>query len=152
MELSRRQKILLGAASAWPFAYILIFIAAILAIIVMANSGPGSGAGALGGLAFLVFIAIHLLTILLTLGLTVFYIIHAVKNLKLDSNMRIVWILLFFFGGMIAHPIYWYLEIWKVKPDDRFTGQLHAPPANFGAYNEYGAGAYVPPSEPPDWR
>ncbi len=153
MELTKTQKILLGIASGWPLVYIFIFIAFIFGMIALTAGGPGSGNEfnpLLGG-GFVVLMIVHMLTIFLTLALTVFYIVHAVKNTKLDSNMRIIWIVLFFFGGMIAQPIYWYLQVWK-EPETAAT-QLNPPPASSWADQEdMRQGAYVPPSEPPDWR
>lgn len=92
MELTKTQKILLGIASGWPLVYIFIFIAFIFGMIALTAGGPGSGNEfnpLLGG-GFVVLMIVHMLTIFLTLALTVFYIVHAVKNTKLDSNMRII--------------------------------------------------------------
>lgn len=50
---------------------------------------------------------------LTSLGLKIFYIIHSVNNKYIDSNERIVWILVFIFAGTIGFPIYWYMRIWK---------------------------------------
>jgi hypothetical protein len=45
--------------------------------------------------------------------LLVFYIIHVVKNKRIKDDMRIIWILIIFFGSMFAMPVYWYLYILK---------------------------------------
>lgn len=155
MELSRTQKILLAIGSAWPVVYILIFFIFIFGMI--AFSGPGSGGGReldpIFGVGFLLVFVIHIFTILLSLALTVFYIVHAVKNTRLDPNMRIVWIVLFFFGGMFAEPVYWYLEIWREKPAEAIKAQLPWQAASVdSSFQEARTGAYVPPNEPPDWR
>jgi hypothetical protein len=50
---------------------------------------------------------------LLSFGLLVYYIIHAINNKKIDSNERILWILIFLVGNIIAFPIYWFMRIWK---------------------------------------
>ncbi len=154
MELSRTQKIWLGIASAWPIVYIFIFILFIFTMIAMSAGGPGRGGelNPLFGGGFVIFFLVHMITIFGSLALTVFYIVHAVKNQRLDSNMRIVWIILFFFGGMVAEPIYWYLEIWKPKGENNTAPQLTNPAANFGQTQDFNSGTYVPPSEPPDWR
>lgn len=153
MELSKTQKILLGLASGWPLVYIFLFIAFVFAMV--AISAGGSGGGELDpifGGGFVVLMLVHMITIFMTLGLTVFYIVHAVKNTKLDSNMRIIWIVLFFLGGMIAHPIYWYLQIWK-DPQPANIGQLAGYPASdWVGQEQMRQGTYVPPNEPPDWR
>jgi len=154
VELSKRQKILLGVATGWPIVYIFIFVLLIFGMIAMSN--PGSGGGReldplLGG-GMLVLFAVHFFTIFLSLALTVFYIVHAVKHQRLDSNMRVVWIILFFFGGMITEPIYWYLEVWKEKGENNPVPQLSPKPASMGQTQDFRSGTYVPPNEPPDWR
>jgi hypothetical protein len=50
---------------------------------------------------------------LLSLGLLIFYLIHAAKNNSLNTNERLIWILIFVFAGIIGFPIYWYMQIWK---------------------------------------
>lgn len=152
MELSRTQKILLAIASAWPFVYIFLFIAFIFGMIAFSSSGAGRSLDPMFGGAFFAIFVIHFFTIILSLALTIFYIIHAVKNTQIDSNMRIVWIVLFFFGGIIAEPIYWYLEIWREKPVAASNVQLPSQPASVDNFQDIRSGAYVPPNEPPDWR
>lgn len=150
MELSRRLKILIGIATGWPIIWIFAFLFFFFGII-FGIDGPGSEPSGWFFFGFFSFIIVHLVTVVLTLALTVFYIIHAVKNEKLESNMRIVWILMFFFFGMVAEPIYWYFQIWK-EPY-REAGYLQ-PPRAADQVNHFDARRpdYVPPNEPPDWR
>ena len=49
-----------------------------------------------------------------SLGVMIYFIIHSVNNKLIDSNEKIVWILVFVFTGMIGFPIYWYLKIWQL--------------------------------------
>jgi hypothetical protein len=153
MELSRMQKILLGIASGWPIVYIFVFIAFIFGLVLTSGGGPlgGGDLGPLFGGAFVALFLVHMITIFLTLALTVFYIVHAVKNTKLDSNMRIIWIVLFFFGGMIAQPVYWYLQIWK-EPQPHVAQLTPLPASSWAQQEDMRQGSYVPPNEPPDWR
>ncbi|PAU93345.1 hypothetical protein CK503_11435 [Aliifodinibius salipaludis] len=51
--------------------------------------------------------------ILLTLGLFVFYIVHLIQNSFLDTEKRILWIVVVFLLYGFAIPIYWYIHIWK---------------------------------------
>jgi Phospholipase_D-nuclease N-terminal len=46
-------------------------------------------------------------------GLLIFFIIHVVNNRKIDSNERLIWILVLIFAGMVGFPVYWYMRIWK---------------------------------------
>jgi hypothetical protein len=157
MELSRNRKILLGVASVWPAIYIFLFIAFIFVMIALSGLDGGRrdfgpGLGPMFGGVFVILMVVHVVTIFGSLALTVFYVIHAVKNPRLDSNMRIVWILLFFFGGMIAEPIYWYLQIWRSGSAEVDSHLLHGEMPYQYANPDAQSTAYVPPTEPPDWR
>jgi hypothetical protein len=66
---------------------------------------------------FLGIFAIHMLSVLVMLGLMPLYILLAVKNERLDQTMRIVWVVLFCTMGMVVNPVYWYLYIWKKRPN-----------------------------------
>ncbi|MFZ1699860.1 MAG: hypothetical protein WBO10_15540 [Pyrinomonadaceae bacterium] len=147
MELSKTQKILLGIASGWPIVYMFLFVAFIFGMVALSSGNPGGGLETIFAGGFVILIVLHLITIFLTLGLMIFYIIHAVKNTRLDSNMRIIWILVFFFGGMLGLPVYWYLQIWKAP--EPVIGQLSPAPASNWVNNEDTRRASY---EPGDWR
>ncbi len=58
---------------------------------------------------FFVFI---ILTILISFGSLIFYIVHAVQNPNLkENNLLVVWVLLFVFVSGIGQLIYWLVEI-----------------------------------------
>ena len=149
---------MLGIGTIWPMIWMVIFIAGIFGMIGFgAIAGPrgGDAVGPIFGIGFVLLFAGHFLTILMMLASKVFYIIHAVKNESLESNMRIIWIVLFFFGGMIAEPIYWFLEIWREKPALAYAQMPPAPPQWQNQYadnREHDPATYQPPTEPPDWR
>lgn len=50
---------------------------------------------------------------LLSLGLLVFFIMHLVRNKKMDGTERVIWVLVFLFAGIVGYPIYWYMRVWK---------------------------------------
>jgi len=63
---------------------------------------------------FIFTLPIHLLIIIETIALLVFYIIDIFKNNYIEKYKKILWILaLLFFGIVIVIPIYWYINIWK---------------------------------------
>ena len=64
---------------------------------------------------FLVMLAMGVISF----GLLVYYIIH-VLNSKLDSTEKLLWIIIFLAGSIVAFPVYWYMRIWK-EPVDHFT-------------------------------
>jgi hypothetical protein len=153
--MKRSNKILLGIATFWPPVYIFVFIAFIFVIMALAAGGPGDQGNIFVGIGFFVIFALHMLTIFGSLGLTVYYLIHAIKREDLKSEMKAVWAVLFFFFGMFAEPVYWYLYIWK-EPE------LAAPtPEQLYAANTADwvrpeetrrQGEYAPPGDMPDWR
>lgn len=53
------------------------------------------------------------MAMLISFALMIYYIVHVVNNKRIDSNERLVWILVFIFANMIGYPIYWYMRIWK---------------------------------------
>jgi hypothetical protein len=57
---------------------------------------------------------------LLSIGLLIFYLIHAAKNNSLNTNERLIWILIFVFAGIIGFPIYWYMQIWKAPASTNY--------------------------------
>lgn len=156
-NMTRSMKILLGAASIWPIVYMFIFFIFVFGLMFMSNAGPvdPGGFAPAFGFGIVALFVVHFLTIFLTLGLTVFYIIHAIKNEAINSDMKAVWAVLFFFGGMIAEPIYWYLHIWK--DTETVASRPGLAEGDASAWTSSWAGdqrekTYAPPSEPPDWR
>ncbi len=65
----------------------------------------------LSGVFWMVMIA--LLLGLLSFGLMIYYIIHAINNKKLDSNERIIWVFIFLALSIVAFPIYYFMRIVK---------------------------------------
>ena len=55
---------------------------------------------------------ILIVTLLISIGIKIFDIIHLIKSNKNDkSNKILIWVLLFIFVGVIAEIIYFFLEI-----------------------------------------
>jgi hypothetical protein len=50
---------------------------------------------------------------LLSLAVMVYFLVHAINNQSINSDERLVWILVFIFVGMVGFPIYWYLRVWS---------------------------------------
>ena len=148
--MSDFQKKLLGVLTAWPFAYIILFIFAIIGLV---TTQPGDLE--IGGLPLLLFMLVHFLTIALSIGLQIFYIVNVFKNERIGKDQRIIWVLALFFGGLFAMPIYWYLNIWRDVPTDyRGYGSLPAGDAFRSAERtawDERTGDPVPP-EPHSWR
>jgi hypothetical protein len=105
--MSRAKVGLLGAATIWPFVYVFIFMAFWLFSFFSMQSGSGD----LMTSAMMVIFPLHALTMLMTMGLWIFYIIHTLKNQALSENERVIWIILNTMGGMMAWSIYYWMHI-----------------------------------------
>ena len=62
-----------------------------------------------------IFIVIMIMAII-SLGLLIFFIIHLIRYKGMEPVERIIWILVFFFVGIVGYPIYWYMRIWRDEP------------------------------------
>ena len=114
--MAQENKTMAGILSFLPLVAFLIYIIVFLNFIfqVMPNMdrhGPNAEELILPNIFSIVLFAIILGIV--SLGVLVYFIIHAVNNKTIDSTERLVWILIFIFTGMIGYPIYWYMRIYK---------------------------------------
>ena len=153
--MQKPAKIALGVASLWPLIYMFLFVGFFL---LAAMFGPGPAEpGSNVHPAFVLFVGVHLLTMVLIMTLTIFYIVNIFRNERVEKDKKALWAVVIFFGNAIAMPIYWYLYIWKEANLASSTpGQLHG--VNTASWtNDVNAsrrqqGEYVPPPQPPNWR
>ncbi len=156
--MSKFTKLLLAATTVFPFLYMIFFMTAMFYLTVFASRDPMIEDGAMPAL-FMVIFPLHLLTMLLIMGLTVFYMVNVFRNERVDKDKKVLWAVVLFMGNMIAMPIYWYLYIWRdggeaaTLPNAR--NELNAAETvkweSQGRANEREK-EYVPPALPPDWR
>jgi hypothetical protein len=106
MTLSRPMALLVGALSAWPFVYFVGFMA--MMATTFTSGGPFTDPT-----SFDVMMRVHLLTMVATMGLLVFYVTHVFRSQRLPQDQRVMWLLVLFMGNMLAFPIYWYLHVWR---------------------------------------
>lgn len=154
--MKKSTKILLGAGTLWPFVYIFIFI---LFFFTTALIAPGREEGtAVFGAMMVVILAMHLFTMALSMGLTIFYIVNVFRNPRVDQDKKVLWAVVIFFANLFAMPVYWYLYIWKepAVAGPGFPGQLNSMDSsawtNDARSSRQREEQYVPPSQPPDWR
>ena len=114
--MSKNTKIVVGILTLLPLIGIFFYIGLIISFIGQGDGFAPDGAGLSKNIIWMVLMLG--LSILLGFGLLIFYIVHAVNNKKLDSNERIMWILLFVFVSTIAFMIYWVLKIWQDKESE----------------------------------
>jgi hypothetical protein len=118
MEMNRNQSILLGVFTFLPFILFPIILFQVFGFVmnmVAANEYGGEPEASEVIMGISSFIVPIIIAGLLSLGLTIFYIIHAAMNKKLESIEQVMWILLFIFFGIIVFPIYWFIRIWNTS-------------------------------------
>ena len=114
-ELTKIQKVILGIFTLLPFIFFPIICWQIFHFVVEMialdkRGDPEAADILLGVFSFAIPI---IMVSLLSIGLLIFYIVHAISNKKLENLERLVWVLLFVFFGIIAFPIYWLMRIWN---------------------------------------
>ena len=110
MLRSRRLSYLVGAATLWLPLYFLGFIVFSVAF-VMTQSGSISEGGPPP--AFLVLLALHLLTVGLGFALMAVYLVDVFRNPDLldRQDFRIMWVVLVIVLGAFAMAVYWWLYL-----------------------------------------
>ena len=109
MRIPRLWALVVGLLTLWPIVYMFIFKGSIFFVLAEAT-GRSSPGGIPDPFRYL-FVA-HLGTMLVMLGLLVFYIVHVFKNVAFRDDRRVLWALVLFMGGPISMPVYWWLHVW----------------------------------------
>lgn len=154
--IKRPNRTLLAAATFWPFAYLfLLFTSVVVLVSSLPDKGPSAPASDAFVVLFIGVFAVHLLTMLSSLVLSVYYIIHIIKRPDVKEEIKALWAILFFFFGMFANTVYWFMYIRNEPVMAAVTpGQLYE--ANTADWVRPGEtprpGEHVPPGEMPDWR
>ncbi len=112
-EVNRRfrrpLRLLMLLVTLWPLVYLGLFMFVWFRLF-FGIMAPGSDPLSNFPVAFIVA---RLATMLLSFALLACYVVHLFRNARFDGNMKAVWAIVLFMGGMIAMPIYWYLYIWQ---------------------------------------
>ena len=112
MRISKPIAVLVGVFTAWPFVYMIIFLAYFISGPFMRGGGPSTEPdGAFK--SFQVLLAVHIGTMLIMAALLVFYIVHVFKNPAIAGDKRALWAVVLFMGNVIAMPVYWFLYVWR---------------------------------------
>ena len=117
--MSKNKKILIGIFSILPLLLFVIYMVSMVSFFIyffnqtaVHGKDPEdfiyAGFGNMAGMIVTMF-----LLGLLSLGVMVYFIVHAINNQSLNRDERLVWILVFIFVGMVTFPIYWYMRIWS---------------------------------------
>lgn len=108
MIKSRIGKLLVGAVTLLPVAYMFYFFA-------FAFSSFGAHPQALDEQQFNTLFRLHVGAMMLTIGLLVFYVTHLFRTERVANDKKALWAVVLFFGNVIAMIVYWYLYIWADK-------------------------------------
>lgn len=147
--MSKGIKLLLGAVTIWlPFYFLLFLGFAVFSAFLRSDEPPAIWA---------VIIPLHILTMLITIGLLIFYMVNLFRNDRIKKDAKVLWAVVLFMGGMIAMPVYWYLYVWRDTSNmssPGWPGTLGPASASFQDTSTLKTPTteYVPPSQPPDWR
>ena len=119
-NLSKPVKILLAVFTVWPIVYMILFM---LSFMFMGFMMPMMGAVGHAGnshvsdtvmpVGFMLFFAVHMLTILGSMVLIAFYIVHLFKTERVPKDQKALWAVLLFLGWWMAGSVYWYMYIWR---------------------------------------
>ena len=107
---SRATTIVLGILTVWPILYFFLFLG-VMFFSFASMTSPGHPPRVFE--LFRYIVPLHLLTMLLMFALTAVYVVHAFRSDRIAEDKRVLWVVVLFFGNMIAFPIYWYLYLWR---------------------------------------
>ena len=108
--MTKGKALFIAFLTVWPFIYAILFFV-LMAVLVISSAGrnpPGDLP-----LPFIIVFLIHGATMLLTMGMTAYYIYHVFTTERVHKDQKALWAVVLFLGNIFAMPIYWYLYIWK---------------------------------------
>lgn len=156
--MKKSTKILLASATIWPFLYMIFFFVVLFSSFILMPR-DGSSEGMAFPSLFMIIFPLHFLTMLLIMGLTVFYMINVFRNDRVEKDKKVLWAVVLFMGNMIAMPIYWYLYLWREGNEMPLISNVNkalknTEPSNWAndIATKNREREYVPPPQPPDWR
>lgn len=117
--MSQTGKILLGIATILPF---ILWMLGILSFFPSAFHAPPDDVSHPAGVLWALGVStiLLILTVVGSLALFVYYLVHVINNPRLDSNSRLIWALVILFFANIGFIVYWLFQIWR-EEDDRVS-------------------------------
>jgi len=70
---------------------------------------------------FAIMFVLIIVASFMSLGLLIYYIIHANNNAKNDNNKKLMWTLVLIFTSSIGSIVYYFAEILPIKTQDKVT-------------------------------
>jgi len=121
MNLTRKQKIILGVLTLWPPFYILIFIANVMGMIIASSANTNATVSVMS-VAWI--IPLHFLTIMLVLALMIFYILYIIRSDTVQEEHRIVWLIAVIVVSIPAMIVFWFMYFWKELREERYDEEF----------------------------
>ncbi|MAM29003.1 MAG: hypothetical protein CMC13_08265 [Flavobacteriaceae bacterium] len=123
--MTRSKKIWLGVLTFLPIVCAIIYIICFALYFISfasiieheASDASINNPGFLVGSFGLMFLMI-LIAVISSIGLMIYYIIHANSNPNFDSNQKLIWILVLVLAGGIGNIVYYFVEILPKKQND----------------------------------
>ena len=116
--MSKSKKIWLGVFTFLPLIFLIIYVVVFFSFFLngVDSTYPqeGTSPNFFAGSYVLLFVIIVLMAIV-SLGLLIYYIVHANSNPKFDSNQKLIWILILLFASGVGSMIYYFMEIVPLK-------------------------------------
>lgn len=122
MQISKSGKIIIGiltVAQLFIALFIVILVITTFFPLLVNSDDPGIQEALIFSAGKFMILAIVLSV--LSLGLLIFYIIHAGTNRDISTAMKVVWIVLLFFLGTVVEVVYYFMEI---VPEHSLTARL----------------------------
>ena len=124
--MKRWMKIALGILAHWFFLYLPVFFLAVFGLIATSATTQGHGRNEPGPFfiaGIFGLFAVHFLSILMMLGTQGLFIAHAVKHPRFnEGNLRVLWVLLLVFFGIMATPVYCWVYLFPQPVGEPFFG------------------------------
>ena len=116
-DLSRSQKTLVGALTLWPAAYIAVFFIVWLSTFITIGAAAfGIPLLAPGALMFCCIFPLHILTMALIVGMTIYWGIQVYGDPVIVGDQKVLWMMAVIAGGTIGQAAYFFVNIWPEKP------------------------------------
>lgn len=123
MKLNKPWKIVVGILSLWVVLYPFVVVAAMFAFMLPTMMTLDSNTSAdvfpatfVGG--FMIFWFLMMCSSFLQMGISIFYLVHIIKNKTGSELLRILCGIGAFFMPTLALPFYYFAFIWPDNPPD----------------------------------
>lgn len=115
MQFNKTANIILGILTFLPFLIVFgaILFAAYQILEIFFSEKPFMPIFLLSYLGYI--IPYMFLYVLFYIGLGIFYLVHIIQNSSLDTEKKILWVVVLITLNGISMPFYWYVHLWNEK-------------------------------------